>query len=65
MLKSATICGNFGRVTGGENENIAQSFDVGLCANLVEVTCVCGSRFCSRELQQVVTASKAGLPSIG
>ncbi|CAL2257837.1 unnamed protein product [Prunus armeniaca] len=38
MLKSA-ICGNFGRVTGSENESFAQSFDVGLCASFGGDTC--------------------------
>ncbi|CAL2248355.1 unnamed protein product [Prunus armeniaca] len=50
MLKSASIRGNFGRVTvkGSGTESFAQSFDVGLYANC------CGGDTCPWKLGSVV-----------
>ncbi|VVA31573.1 Hypothetical predicted protein [Prunus dulcis] len=53
------------RTPRSENGCFAQSFDVGLCASCRGGDTCHSSRFCSRELRQVFTASKWGLPSVG
>ncbi|CAL8086991.1 unnamed protein product [Prunus armeniaca] len=54
ILKSASICGNFGRKS--ENESFAQSFDVGLCTNC------CGGNMCPWKLGSVVENIGMRLP---